>query len=75
MTERSGDKFNQSNYMAKVMTKSAAAKKAIAGKDLGKPGKTFAKIEANAKKEYGSVAAGKKVAGAIFQKIRAKGKL
>jgi len=61
--------------MAKVMSKSAAAKAARKGKDLGKPGKGFAKIAARAGAEYGSPAAGKRVAGAIFQKMRRKGKL
>lgn len=63
----------------KVMSKSAAAKKAIAGKDMGKknvPGKTgFKAVTAKATKEYGSSAAGKKVAGAVFQKMRKAGKL
>ena len=59
----------------KVMSKSAAAKKARAGADLGAPGKNFSKIAASAAKEYGSAAAGKRVAGAIFQKKRRKGTL
>lgn len=59
----------------KVMTKSQASKKAVAGKDMGKPGKNFSKIAASAGKEYGSATAGKKVAGAIFQKMRKAGKL
>lgn len=59
----------------KVLTKSAAAKKAKSGADLGKPGKNFKKVAAKATKEYGSASAGKKVAGAVFQKMRAKGKL
>ena len=54
----------------------AAARK---GKDVGKknvPGKTgFAAVAAKAGNEYGSAAAGKKVAGAIFQKMaRSRGK-
>ena len=60
------------------MTKKAESnfrKKAAAGKDVGKPGKNFNKIAAKAGKEYGSAEAGKKVAGAIFQKMaRAKGR-
>lgn len=59
----------------KVMSKSAAAKKARAGADMGKPGKNFNKIAAKAAKEYGSAAAGKRVAGAIFQKKRRAGTL
>jgi hypothetical protein len=49
-----------------------SAKAAKAGKDIGKPGKNFAKIAAKAGKEYGSAESGKKVAGAILAKIRAK---
>lgn len=59
----------------KVISKSSAAKKAVAGKDMGKKGKNFSKIAASAGKEYGSATAGKKVAGAIFQKLRKSGKL
>ena len=61
--------------MAKVMSKSKAVKMARAGKDLGKKGKNFAKIAAKAGAEYGSAAAEKRVAGAIFQKLRKSGKL
>lgn len=49
-----------------------SAKAAREGKDIGKPGKNFEKIEKSAAKEYGSEAAGKRVAGAILAKIRAK---
>ena len=47
-------------------------KAARSGKDIGKPGKNFAKIASKAGKEYGSEEKGKKVAGAILAKIRAK---
>ena len=60
--------------MAK-MSASTAAKQARSGKDMGKPGKNFSKIADKAGKEYGSKAAGEKVAGAIFQKMRKAGKL
>lgn len=53
---------------------SYSAKSARAGKDIGKPGKNFSKIEAKAAKQYGSKAAGKRVAGAVLAKQRAKGK-
>ena len=56
------------------MKYSYSAKRGAAGKDLGKPGKQFAKIAASASKKYGSVAAGKRVAGAILAKLRAKHK-
>lgn len=59
----------------KVMTKSQAAKKAKSGADMGAPGKNFEKIEAKAGKEYGSAAAGARVARSIFQNMRKKGKL
>ena len=53
--------------------RSALAKKARAGKDIGKKGKNFAKIAAKAAKKYGSAEAGKRVAGAImYGKIKKK---
>lgn len=58
--------------MAKKMSYSAKA--AVKGKDLGKPGKNFNKIAASASKKYGSAAAGKRVAGAILNKLRNKSK-
>ena len=58
--------------MAKVH--SYSAKRAAAGKDLGKPGKNFSKVAKSAAKEYGSAEAGKRVAGAILAKLRAKHK-
>jgi len=57
------------------MSASTAAKQARAGKDMGKPGKGFKKVEAKAAAEYGSKEAGKRVAGAVFQKMRKAGKL
>lgn len=51
---------------------SYSAKKAAAGKDIGKKGKNFAKIEKKAAKEYGSKAAGERVAGAVLNKLRKK---
>lgn len=49
-----------------------SAKKAAAGKDIGKPGKAFAQIAKSAGKEYGSKAAGERVAGAVLNKLRSK---
>jgi len=49
-----------------------SAKKAAAGKDIGKPGKMFSKIAKTAGQEYGSKAAGERVAGAVLNKLRAK---
>lgn len=51
---------------------SYSAKAASAGKDIGKKGKNFSKIAAKAGKEYGSAAAGKRVAGAVLNKLRHK---
>lgn len=47
-----------------------SAKSARAGADIGKPGKNFSKIASKAAKEYGSMAAGKRVAGAILAHMR-----
>lgn len=49
-----------------------SAKAARAGKDIGKPGKSFSMIAKKAGERYGSEEKGKKVAGAILAKIRAK---
>lgn len=49
-----------------------SAKSARAGKDIGKPGKMFSKIAQKAGAKYGSEERGKKVAGAILKRIRAK---
>ena len=49
---------------------SYSAKAARAGKDIGKPGKAFSKIAADAGKRYGSKAAGERVAGAVLNKLR-----
>jgi hypothetical protein len=47
-----------------------SAKKGAAGKDLGKPGKNFAKIAKKA--EAGGAKSGEAVAGAVLKKLRAK---
>lgn len=47
-----------------------SAKKARAGKDIGKPGKNFEKIAKSAGKKYGSKERGEKVAGAVLAKLR-----
>ncbi len=52
-------------------TGSYSAKSAAAGKDIGKPGKNFAKIAKEAGERYGSEEAGERVAGAILAKLRA----
>ena len=48
--------------------KSKIAKKASAGKDIGKKGKGFKKVAADATKRYGSKEAGEKVAAAAMWK-------
>jgi hypothetical protein len=54
--------------------KSAVAKKARAGKDIGKKGKGFEKVAKKAAKEYGSEKIGKKVAAAsMWKNIKRKG--
>lgn len=50
-------------------------KEAHDGKDLGKKGKNFNKIAEKAGEEYGSEEAGKRVAGSIFKKMKAKKEL
>ena len=56
-----------------VMEKAGySAKAGRAGKDLGKPGKNFAKIADKAGKKYGSKEKGEKVAGAVLAKLRKK---
>jgi hypothetical protein len=52
--------------------KSAVAKKAAAGKDIGKKGKGFEKVAKAAEKQYGSKEAGQKVAAAAMWKNQAK---
>jgi hypothetical protein len=52
---------------------SYSAKAARAGKDIGKPGKAFAKIAKSAAKRYGSKERGEKVAGAVLAKLRKEG--
>ena len=47
-----------------------SAKKARAGKDIGKPGKMFSKIGKSAGERYGSKERGEKVAGAVLAKLR-----
>jgi hypothetical protein len=56
----------------KVDEATYSAKAARMGKDIGKPGKQFAKIAASAAKRYGSEERGKKVAGAVLKKLRMK---
>jgi len=52
---------------------SYSAKKAAAGKDIGKKGKMFGKIAKKASRKYGKER-GAKIAGAVLAKLRKKGK-
>lgn len=58
--------------VAERATGDYSAKKARAGKDIGKPGKAFAQIAKSAGERYGSKERGEKVAGAVLAKLRAK---
>ena len=58
------------NQVYELDEASYSAKSARAGKDIGKPGKQFAKIAASAAERYGSEERGKKVAGAVLAKLR-----
>lgn len=51
-------------------SRSYSARAASKGRDIGKPGKNFSKIEASAARRYGSEAAGERVAGAVLAKLR-----
>lgn len=64
----------QSVYLSEEAVDEAtlSAKAARSGKDIGKPGKQFAKIASSAAKRYGSKERGEKVAGAVLAKMRAK---
>ena len=53
-----------------ILEATYSAKAARAGKDIGKPGKAFAKIAKEAGKRYGSKERGEKVAGAVLAKLR-----
>ena len=56
--------------VAERATGDYSAKKARAGKDIGKPGKMFSKIAKSAGERYGSKERGEKVAGAVLAKLR-----
>lgn len=68
----SRDIENLSEAYQQVYEATLSAKAARAGKDIGKPGKQFAKIAKEAGERYGSKERGEKVAGAVLAKMRAK---
>ncbi len=51
--------------------RSSLAKRAVAGKDIGKKGKMFSRVAESASGKYGSEEAGKRVAAAAMIKARA----
>ena len=63
-------KHKKTDESVEEATGDYSAKKARAGKDIGKPGKQFAKIAAKAEK--GGAKSGEAVAGAVLKKLRAK---
>ena len=54
--------------------RSTIAKKAAAGKDIGKAGKKFKEVAAKAAAKYGSKEAGQRVAAAAMWKAQTKKK-
>ncbi len=71
--DRDGDRTEPMKKAAKEVDEASySAKAARAGQDIGKPGKTFAKIAKGAAERYGSKERGEKVAGAVLAKLRAK---
>lgn len=55
-----------------ILEGTLSAKAARAGEDIGKPGKMFSKIANEAGSRYGSEESGKRVAGSVLAKMRAK---
>jgi hypothetical protein len=51
--------------------RSSLAKRAVAGKDIGKKGKMFSRVAESAALKYGSEEAGRRVAAAAMIKARA----
>ena len=72
VTEKEGKEGKEGKETEKEMKEavSYSAKKARAGKDIGKPGKAFSKIAKEAGERYGSEERGEKVAGAVLAKLR-----
>lgn len=65
---------NPGMKMLNKKERSALAKRAVAGKDIGKKGKMFDKVAASAAEQYGSKEAGQRVAAAAMFKARAQRK-
>ena len=69
---RLGGSKQKDDQVDEASTGDYSAKKARAGKDIGKPGKNFEKIAKSAGERYGSKERGEKVAGAVLAKLRNK---
>ena len=67
-----GGKASDYNEEVEIDEAAYSFKAARAGKDIGETGKKFKDIAAKAAERYGSEERGKKVAGAVLAKIRAK---
>lgn len=65
---------NPGMKMLNKKERSSLAKRAVAGKDIGKKGKMFDKVAEKAAEEYGSKEAGERVAAAAMFKARAQRK-
>ena len=65
---------NPGMNMLNKKERSSLAKRAVAGKDIGKKGKMFDKVAEKAAEEYGSKEAGERVAAAAMFKARAQRK-
>jgi hypothetical protein len=65
---------NPGMKMLNKKERSSLAKRAVAGKDIGKKGKMFDKVAEEAAEEYGSKEAGERVAAAAMFKARAQRK-
>lgn len=65
---------NPGMKMLNKKERSSLAKRAVAGKDIGKKGKMFDKVSEKAAEEYGSKEAGERVAAAAMFKARAQRK-
>ena len=61
-----GENLEEDKKPGTAKERSAMAKKARAGKDIGEKGKNFEKIAKSAVKRYGSKEAGERVAGAVM---------
>ena len=64
--------YDLNKKLDSIREKPETTHKQLNERDEGKPGKNFSKIAADAAKRYGSAKAGKRVAGAVLNKLRGK---